>query len=184
MKLPFTWMLVVLFLAGSPSPGRADTTEAPPPSPTAPARETFGGQVVLGDVIGAIGSLGIVSATGRATGLLLYPVAAPTIHLIHRDGTGALASLILHLGAPVAGAFLGSALSSSDCHASDEDTCALGGFLVGGLFGLATATTVDAVWLARTTPTTPAQQSRRSIATPTLAIAPRGGLVLGVAGRL
>jgi hypothetical protein len=162
--------------APRPAAGQAPPGEDPPPFIPPKDVEYFGGQILLADA-------GVVAlAYGLGVGPLAvvgYPLAAPTVHIVHGDGIGAVQSLLLHVAAPVAGAYIGYELEMRDCR---SDMCGLAGLLVGGFLGMVTATAVDAAFLAHVErPRRVADQ--RPLPTPTLAITP-GGLMLGVAGRL
>jgi hypothetical protein len=184
MKICITVAVISASLLTGLAPVRAETETPPPRSePATTTTETFGGQVVLADLVGVAGSIVLAAGTQRPEMLLAYPLAAPAVHVFHGDGAGALGSLALHVGAPVAFAFVGLAIDSRGCDYHYNMVCGLGGFMLGTLIGLATATTVDALWLASVTHEAPARRSR-SLATPTIALAPRGGLLLGLAGRL
>jgi hypothetical protein len=112
--------------------------------------------------------------------ILAFPFAAPIVHVVHGDGTGAAGSFLLHLTAPIAGAVIGYKIEMrGQCN---SDMCGLGGLLLGGLAGAATATIIDAVFLAHVERPLP-PYARRPPAIPTLVIA-RGGLMLGVGGPL
>ena len=179
-----TPILVALIAASTATAARA-AEPAPAPSLTAPAPETtrvnFGGQIVLADVSTLVLATVVAQKTGDGHLFLAYPLAAPLVHVAHGDGRGAMGSLALHAGLPVAGAFLGFAVNRAGC-GSGEFMCGLGGFGIGGLVGLVSATLIDATYLAHVE--RPVARPARSIPTPTVAVAPGGGLMLGMAGRL
>jgi hypothetical protein len=183
MRIPVP-ILLSLLTAFTATAARA-AEPAPAVAEPAPAPETtrvnFGGQIVLADV----GTLALAAVVANKTGdghlFLAYPLAAPLVHIAHGDGKGAMGSLALHVGLPVAGSFLGLALSKPGC-GSGEFVCGLGGFALGGLVGLVSATLIDATYLAHVD--RPVARPARNIPTPTVAVAPGGGLMLGVAGRL
>lgn len=163
-------------LARAEQPALSTTPAAPETT-----RVSFGWEIVAAD----LGTLALATAVAESTGesrlFLAYPLAAPLVHLAHRDPAGAAGSFALHLTAPVAGALVGYQLSKASCHPEDL-LCGLGGMGLGLLGGLVTATVVDATFLAHVD--RPVSRPARNLPTPTVALAPGGGFVLGVAGRL
>src|SRR5689334_11500066 len=81
----------------------ADEPAARTPPPIPPTYvDHFAGEIVLAD----LGAIGLGMAAGGVPAFVLYPLASPTIHLLHHDGSGAVGSLLLHIGGPVAGAVI------------------------------------------------------------------------------
>lgn len=139
----------------------------------------YGGQIVLADLAGLLGAIVVGTTTDNAgLGLGMYLLAAPAVHLAHGKPGTAAGSLLLHIGAPIAGAFLGLALGSTACTGGDFDFCGVGGLLLGGLAGMAGATTIDAVGLARKTP-----DSRSASLVPIVNVARSGSTTIGIGGR-
>lgn len=106
----------------------------------------YGWQPLLGDLAGA-GIFIAGAARGNAgieiVGVLVFPVAAPVIHLEHGHPYRALGSLVLRVGAPVGGLFLGAQVEGRNCTRSDEGPCGLAGAVLGSLIGLLTAVVID-----------------------------------------
>jgi hypothetical protein len=170
MRLPAA-LAVSLLLAAVAGSARADEL-APPPTTT----KYFGGQILAVDA--AVVGLGLV---GSGVPLLAFPLAAPTVHIAHGDGSGAVGSFLLHTGLPIVGGYLGYELDTRHC--DGEDLCGLGGLILGGGLGMLTATLMDAAFLAHVERPVFAR-APRGLPTPTLAFSPRGGFMLGLAGRL
>jgi hypothetical protein len=72
-----------------------------------------------------------------------YLLGAPVTHFAHDNPGRGLGSLALRAGLPFAFGAIGA--TSEDC--SGDDFCGLGGAVLGGLLGIATAITVDAAVL-------------------------------------
>jgi hypothetical protein len=183
-------ILVGLLLASAGA--RADDQPSAPPSTAAPAgaaapppapvvvTEHYGGEVLVGNVAAFAAGLGLSYATGSGEFLLLSLLGGPVVHAAHQQFDSTAASLGLHVFMPIAGAFVGYHVESCS---QGEWFCGLSGLLVGGLIGVAGATVLDCTWLASSTHL---EQSRRvsRVPIPTLALSPRGGLLIGLAGRL
>ena len=171
--------------AQAQSPGRAAPAQ-PQVAPTWPENpptevERYGWQIVLADLAGATVAIAATNATGAGGFLLAFPVAAPTVHALHGNGSAALLSLGLHVAAPLAGAYLGYQIDSATC-GPEEWFCGIGGAALGVLAGAVTATVTDATLLAKKE--RPIERRRSRMALPTVAVAPGGGFMLGLAGAL
>lgn len=136
---------------------------APQPEVVVPAaREaSYAGEVLVADGISAgvmLASIFLPSTGGVVTlgGLGGYVFASPIVHLAHGSPWRALGSLglrtVLPAGLGVGGAYAGFALSTARCSGLQ----CLGGIVVGALlgvtglvFGMASASAVDAGFLAR-----------------------------------
>src|SRR3954447_16661331 len=86
----------------SPS-ATAPSTQVQP----APAVEAFGWQVVAADALGMVTSLALAAAVHGDWVVVPYLAAAPAVHVGNGDPKGAIASLLLHAAAPIAGAYIG-----------------------------------------------------------------------------
>ena len=164
---------------------------APPPAHDQPTYDTFAGQIVLADVLAVGVGIGAGEGLNSTVPLLVgWSLSAPIVHLAHGDGTGAAASLALHVLAPIAGALIGAQASGCTRSNGDIDFCGLAGAGVGILVGAIAATTIDAAALARVRrndllASTPPRRPTRLLAMPTVAVDPSGGgFVLALAGRL
>ncbi|HET7500094.1 MAG TPA: hypothetical protein VFK02_03800 [Kofleriaceae bacterium] len=115
--------------------------------------EHYGWQIVVSDVL-AIGLAVTNDGTAVPLGGLTYLLGGPIIHGMHGEGGRAAGSLALRVGLPVLGALAGRKLlrPGSGC-AQDDEGCGespeIGGLIVGGAIGLATAMIVDAALVAR-----------------------------------
>lgn len=103
--------------------------------------------VVDAAALGAV-LLGAASDEGAMLGLgaAAYFFGAPIVHVAHRQGGRAWASIGLRVGLPLGGVLAGMVLACGGDVAGD---CAVGGAAVGGLLGVAGAVTLDASVLAR-----------------------------------
>lgn len=153
------------------------------PNPPAATTESYGTQIVIGDLLGL--ALGVAlgnSGSSLAAGTLLYFAASPVVHSVHGNPGRAVGGLLLHLTAPVAGALVGLAIDWSSC-SSEQDFCLPAGVVFGILGGMVAATVIDAAVLARDVPVS-SSPSRHAGLTPTFSVARAGGGALaGVAGR-
>jgi hypothetical protein len=167
-------------------PARAQLVEAPA-RPADPALESFAGQVVLADLVAAVGGFTLGVETDQPAFLLAFGFAAPAVHLANGDGVGAVGSLLLHLGAPLLGAYLGYEIDAAGgCpNNGDYELCGLAGLAFGTLAGAATATIVDAALLshAHNESLSPVASHGR-VAAPTVALARDGGFMVGLSGHL
>lgn len=112
------------------------------------------------------------------SGVAVYALGAPAIHLAHGNGRKALGSLGLRAGLPVAGAIAGMLIGAVACGNSDSDfvpcPVVLGalGFVSGGV----AAPIVDGTVVARETVTPPAERRLQAAFVPS---ASGGTFVLG-----
>jgi len=135
---------------------------------------SYSGRIVLADLaaLGLVLGAGVTESGGIAwMGLATYLCAPAVVHMREARPGAALASLGLRALMPVAGATVGYHIEVSDgCH---SEFCGLGGVLMGGLVGGATAVVIDQFFLAR--------PSRAEVATrrwaPTAAMSSQGGSV-------
>jgi len=93
----------------------------------------------------------------------------------------AFGSLALHIGLPLMGGVAGIYGGQAACHRGGWD-CPMTAIGVGVLAGAVTATLVDSAFLAHVE--RPVPRRAPGVPVPTVAMAPGGGVVLGVAGRL
>lgn len=111
-----------------------------------------------------------------------YLFGAPMTHAYYGEWRSAMISTASHLVLPVLGGYLGGALGASVNSSAPFavfDNMAKGTLL--GIFsGVATASIIDAVFLAKTTITTNEAPSLSAI--PSLSVTPRGTLTFGLAG--
>jgi hypothetical protein len=102
----------------------------------------YGWQILIADVA-SVGTLfaGSAAHEGLAVGVgaFSYIAVSPAIHLAHGEVGRGLGSLGLRLALPLAGMYVGSAASAGE----------LDGAGAGMLAGVATATLLDAAFLAR-----------------------------------
>ncbi|MEO5768459.1 MAG: hypothetical protein ABIS92_08915 [Polyangia bacterium] len=144
---------------------------------------SYGGQIVLGDVLGLALSVAVAVATsGNSLALAPYFLASPVVHGIHGDPGRGVGGFLIHVLSPIAGAVVGVAIDRSSC-SSGEEFCGLAGAGLGLLGGMIAATVIDAAVLARDVPVSSPPSSHASL-TPTFSVARAGGGALaGVAGR-
>ena len=171
-----------------PPPQSPPPWYAPPPSPSAPpslSSGSYGGQIVLVD-LGAVlvGALASQQAQSATPILVSWIFASPVVHVVHGHPGRALGSLLLHVGMPIVGAYVG--VQAEDCGNSSSDSgfCGLGGLVLGGLAGMIAATTIDAAFLAQSSDEHPVQLAggRGGASTPALSIGHRGDVTLGWRG--
>jgi hypothetical protein len=172
---------LALGLVATTFAGRAQAEEAP--SATAPAPETttvdFGWQIVAAD----LGALFVGTYATRSTGdpyVLAMPLAAPIVHLAHGDAQGAGRSFYLHTGLTAVGGLATGALTLVAVGSSDK--LVLQGASVGALVGAVVAMAIDASSARVQRPVS--RPAARNLPVPTVATAPGGGFMIGVAGRL
>jgi hypothetical protein len=182
LPLVATIALAAPAFAGAPAP----TPVAPAPAPAAPEApapvvDHFPLQILGADLAALTLGTTLAAATGEPAFLLSFLLAAPTVHAAHGDAAGAVISGVLHIGGPLLGAYTGYAIDAASCGAG-EWFCGLGGFLVGAGVGTLLATGIDAGFLSYYPRT--ARRRASALPIPTVALAPHGGLMLGLAGRL
>jgi len=189
-----TWKILALagislFAAATARARTIAPATEPAPAAESDPPESFGGQILLADLLALGAGIGLSGASESPYPMLaLWSLTAPAVHAAHGDGMGALGSLALHVLAPIAGAYIGYQIDITDCRSSDELFCGAGGVGVGLLVGAIAATTVDATLLStmpRDHRSTAAARPNRFLAMPTVAVDPTGGgVMLGLAGRL
>ena len=82
------------------------------------------GKIFAMDYAGAMVFTFLASGVSQSRAVLLpYFVMAPAVHLAHRDYVGAIESLILHVGLPIAGWYIGRAIDPPDCTPTPEKWC-------------------------------------------------------------
>jgi hypothetical protein len=180
--------LFAFALAASISPARARADEesvaplapaAGPEAAAAPQPEEFGWQIVAADLAAIMVTFAGAELVDSAAVLLPYLLAAPIVHAAHGDIGGALGSLVLHVGLPIAGWYIGQALDGPECRSTADMWCigevALGPPL-GGLVGVSLATALDATFLGH------AERHAPAVA-PAVTIDPNRIFVLSLAGR-
>jgi hypothetical protein len=162
-----------------------EVPSVPPPNtpPGAPgaAKDGFGGQIVLVDLLAAGVGGGLTYQSRNVLPLVAtMAIGAPFVHLVHDDAKGALPSFLLHATLPVGLAYLSYAVANCEGLAgSERDTCAKVTLGLGALAGVLTAMIIDAAALAH-----PPPKVHCVLALAPLATASRNGaLTLGVAGR-
>jgi hypothetical protein len=99
-------------------------------------------------VVGAIPAPEVAKAPMVYSGLGLYLVGGPTIHVLHAQPIRALASVGMRVGFPIVGALPGLALAAG----CGDEICVLGGVFLGALgalVGAGAAIVVDGVALGR-----------------------------------
>ncbi|MGZ6144153.1 MAG: hypothetical protein ACXWLM_12500 [Myxococcales bacterium] len=115
---------------------------------TSARADTYSGQVLGADSLSALALLVGASSNSAplaVAGLAGYAVGAPIIHFVQgRPGAG-VGSLLLRLGAPVVGLYIGAA-SASGCRG---DVCQLGPAVTGFGIGMLAASLLDAALIAR-----------------------------------
>ena len=186
--------VAVAVFALSILPGRALAEEsAPGLAPSVPApqdnvvTERYGLEILAIDATAI--ALGI-AAESPVLFLGGYSLGGPIVHLIHDNSRGALVSLILRTGVPLALATMGGATSAHDC-GSDEDEapfCGLAEAAVGWIVGMAIATAVDAGVVARkqtrvVNEPTALLRYRGILANPDVVVTRSGSFTIGLSGR-
>jgi hypothetical protein len=164
----------------------AEEPPSAPPSTVAPPAtqsEWYGWQPLLAD--GAfVGTLILVSHTNGKIPPALdyvlpieYLVASPIIHFAHERPGTAVGSLLLRLGVPVAGGFLGYASCSNH---DDGGVAGAVGALAGVGLGMIGAMIIDDAALARHD--VPIRPTEEGLTVHPSAVATRGGAMVGLGG--
>src|SRR5262245_664001 len=123
-------------------------TSTPPERPqTSPDPNDFGWQVLGADLAGLAATIALGTQTRNMAGLLPYLLAAPTVHLAHKDVPGAAGSLLLNVAFPVGLGYLRYQLHSWGC-GPDAEGCGGLGLLAGGLIGFGLAWGLDSTYLS------------------------------------
>jgi hypothetical protein len=112
------------------------------------------------------------------SGVAVYALGAPAIHLAHGNGRKALGSFGLRAGLPIAGAIAGALIGSVACGSDDNDfiSCPVVFGVLGFVGGGIAAPIVDGTVLARETVTAPAEPRFQAAFVPS---ASGGTFVLG-----
>jgi hypothetical protein len=160
------------------APRAPQMAEPPPPV------ETYSAQIVAADLGGLVAFTMLAGATNEASLLLLQPLGAPVVHAVHGHFGRAFGSLVLNVGLPIAGAFIGASIDAAHC-GGEEILCGMGGVVLGGMTGIASAVVIDAAVLARLPDEAPERERAASAhgVTPLFALNRDGGLSLGLGGR-
>jgi|GEM_PF-2895317 len=139
-------------------------------------------QILAADV--AALSLGAVIAGNYAKEAWLLPFAtfSPMVHFAHGNPGRGLVSLALHAALPYGGAYGLLYGGRSACEGMDG-TCEGFNFVFGGAFGIAAATLVDTLFLAKA-PRKPRPTHWRYALAPTVSITPHGGASVGLMGTI
>ena len=134
-----------------PAPALAPpSVQSPPPPPV--ATRWYGYQIMLSDA--ATVALLFTGGPGPLTGLALYAAVPPFIHVLNKQYRLAVASPLMRLVFPLAGALVGSQMASCS---QQEEWCGLGGFILGFGVGAVVAMVVD--WSLAWAPEFPAPSS-------------------------
>lgn len=107
--------------------------------------------IALGTSYGVVGVGAAADVEWLAgIGVLGYLVAPPVVHLAHGEAAKAGGSLALHVGLPVATGLLGYGIvcGAGGCSGELGFLGALGGFMLGGVVGMAAANIIDVAALA------------------------------------
>ncbi len=126
----------------------------------APSRKWYGWQNLIVD--GSVHGLGLgvgmllanhddrLGAAAVATGMAGYAFGGPIVHIAHKNYVIGLASFGLRVTLPPLGVLVGYYLERGlvDCTPGDFSFCGLGGAVIGGLVGTASAIGLDAGLLA------------------------------------
>ncbi len=172
-----------------PSPGQAWAAGRTTPD------ASYGADIVLADVsVVAFGTaLFVTTKNSTHNSILLvdalaWSLVSPVVHAAHgRPGWGA-ASLLLHVGLPVAGAFVGAKTASCPAIREDSDPdplCGIVNVFVGAGLGLISATILDAAILAQTHDDASGGVAARGAAAasaPMVSVARNGDLTFGWRG--
>jgi hypothetical protein len=156
-----------------PAPALAPPfVQSPPPPPV--ATRWYGYQIMLSDALSV--ALLFTGAPGAWGGLASYAAAPPIIHVVNGQYGLAVASPLLRLALPVAGAFIGAKMESCT---PNEFLCGLGGAVVGLGVGALAAMIVDwsLAWApesAAPSSPSPAEQHARPARSPRLALTSAG----------
>ena len=196
--MPRLSVLFAVAAAISPiaTPAHADDAPVAPRSPSteseAPAltvRDEFGWPILSADATAMVLTFVAADVWQSKVVLLPYFVLSPVVHLAHGDYGGAVESLLLHVGLPFAGYYLGRAIDPPDCTPTPDRWC-LDSFdwgpPLGVLAGVSLATAIDAVYLAnveRPAADLVTVTRRRLSALPALGVDPNGRVTLSLAGR-
>jgi hypothetical protein len=167
-------------VSGAPQRVVDEKAHAEPNASGLPTSTSYGGQIVVADMAGLLGAY----LVGQQKNdwhfwVVPYPLASPLVHTLHGNPGSAALSLLLHVGAPLAGAFLGAELGKGSCSGDSEDVCGIGETLVGIGIGLVSATVIDATVLARDR--TGGGGTSHALLSPTFSVAPSGRTTIGVA---
>jgi len=177
-------------------PARADDAPVVPLSPSVESeappltvRDEFGWRILSADAGAMVMTFAAAQVWQSKAVLAPYFVLSPLVHLVHSDYSGAVESLLLHVGLPLAGWYIGRALDPPDCTPTPDKWC-LDSFdwgpPLGVLAGVSLATAIDAVYLANVE--RPAAEmvtvTRHKLsALPALGVDPNGRVTLALTGR-
>jgi hypothetical protein len=174
--------------------------EDPPAAAPAPAATQWYGWQTLAADLGAVGVMNVGfwtrgdSGQGAIilTGVGVYALGGPAVHVFHDRPDTAVADLALRLGAPLALGLVGYGIGVATFQGCPEGSWFCGrelqGFTVGALGVLAgslTAVVLDAAWLAREPAAWEKEGSAKAPAlrwSPQVGVTARGGPSVGVAG--
>jgi hypothetical protein len=111
-----------------------------------------------------------------STGIALYCVGGPIVHLAYGHVGAAAGSLALRVGLPLGGGLAGGLIGAAGSSGDEPFTPIFAGALIGGVTGMLAASIVDSAWLVP-------DEAPRPVApwTPVVS-AWRGGAGLGLAG--
>jgi hypothetical protein len=159
--------------------------EAPPLT----VRDEFGWRILSADAGAMVLTFTAAQVWQSKAVLAPYFVLSPIVHLAHGDYSGAVESLLLHVGLPLAGWYIGRAIDPPDCTPTPDRWC-LDSFEwgppLGVLAGVSLATAIDAVYLAhveRPAADLVTVTRHRLSALPALGVDPNGRVTLSLAGR-
>ena len=149
----------------------------------------YGTITVLGDLLFILTFIGSASSAqhsiwpviGTTLAPLGYLVVAPIIHTYYGEFGSAFKSFAFRLGFPVLGGIGGFVLGLRSFRAGDGNFLApLISGATGVVSGVASASLIDVIFLAKTTKS--ANNARSFAAIPSLSISPRGTFTFGLAG--
>jgi len=160
-------------VAHADAPGASSPPQPPGLTPAEPAatHQSYGLQILAVDAL----SLGVLFGGGGGAvtdlGALGFAFGGAAIHLGHNRDAQALGSVLLHVGLPVVGGYLGYRMN----YPNDDDEGPFISTFVGIAIGVVAATTIDATVLAHDEEPQPLRWS------PTLSRTPRGTTTFGLA---
>jgi hypothetical protein len=155
-------------------------------------RIDYGGSIALADGVVLLGTLvgGLLTQSEDVAAAVSmgYLVAAPIVHLSHRNHGRALESLALRAGLLVLGVGAGAmGGSAADCGPRSFGGCAIFGAIFGGVVGIVSASAIDINLLAQTEEQVGSQSTVTEHQTLTLAPGlgrtEQGSMTFGLQGR-
>nr|HEX4316154.1 hypothetical protein [Kofleriaceae bacterium] len=129
-------------------------------APPAPPDTSYRAPIVIMDVVSVVAAVNRQTPSVSSAGITTYVLTSPILHVVHHHARRALASLALRVALPLAGNLLAHELTDpkGPCPGDPCDTEGQAPFvIIGTVFGVLTASTIDIAYLARGDDDVPAQ---------------------------